>query len=811
MTDMRQKQMDLEAEQLELGQARYFDMLKAKGVAEMGPGRRLVAGNIDKMIAAIKGTTAIKRGRRAAYLNALQEVEPVSAAMLALRTVLQQVGKAKSATAVATTIGMMMVEHLNWKRLHHHTEKDVSKGARFMEHKVLKHKGHEKHRRMVANHYVDRHLPPYSMVEWSNKTMVSVGMILLELMAENTGLIKLPVVFKHGRSTKVVELTETTVDWLNQQNERFSLLDPLFMPMVVPPRPWTTPTNGGYLGRRQFLMKQPDAEFQRQLREAQPELVYGAVNLLQETAYKINTGVLSVMAEALAGNMVIAGLVSQDLEPMNAKPVDIKTNEEARKAWKVLERERHDRNAAKRNQRLVNMRIVNLATKFAEFPAIYFPHFLDFRGRAYPMPVDLQPQGSDQAKGLLTFAEGRPLGTTGLFWLKVHIANLFGIDKVSFEERVQWVNENEDTLIACAMEPLDYPPMGLWWTEADKPWQALAACFELAGVALAADPEEYVSHLPIAMDGSCNGLQNLSAMMLDEEGGKATNLVPADKPQDIYTQVLERTLDKLQALVTQDGDETSDKAKRLLTLGLNRKIVKRPVMTRPYGSTGFGVRDMLVSELRKQGLYDKLPGDHTEQFAHVMLLAGLVEESINEVVVASKQVMDWLQSCARVAADYGRPLRWVTPVGLPVLQDYRVMMADNSRVYIGGQEKKFTLLEHTDEVNKRRQASGMSPNVIHSFDASHMMLTVIRANEEFDITDFAMVHDSYATHACQVGELAACLRAVFIEMYEVDQLADMHAQFSNQLPPEVAAELPAPPARGTLDLSQVEQSYYFFA
>lgn len=44
----------------------------------------------------------------------------------------------------------------------------------------------------------------------------------------------------------------------------------------------------------------------------------------------------------------------------------------------------------------------------------------------------------------------------------------------------------------------------------------------------------YVSHLPVHMDGSCNGLQHYAALGRDEAGGKAVNLLPSDKPQDVY-------------------------------------------------------------------------------------------------------------------------------------------------------------------------------------------------------------------------------------------------------------------------------------
>ena len=41
----------------------------------------------------------------------------------------------------------------------------------------------------------------------------------------------------------------------------------------------------------------------------------------------------------------------------------------------------------------------------------------------------------------------------------------------------------------------------------------------------------------MSMDGTCNGYQHLSAMGRDPIGGSATNLVPADRPEDIYQEV----------------------------------------------------------------------------------------------------------------------------------------------------------------------------------------------------------------------------------------------------------------------------------
>jgi DNA-directed RNA polymerase len=51
----------------------------------------------------------------------------------------------------------------------------------------------------------------------------------------------------------------------------------------------------------------------------------------------------------------------------------------------------------------------------------YFPHNIDFRGRAYPIPPHLHHVGSDVCRGLLKFATHKPLGRDGLRWLKIHL------------------------------------------------------------------------------------------------------------------------------------------------------------------------------------------------------------------------------------------------------------------------------------------------------------------------------------------------------------------------------------------------------
>ncbi|XP_036356074.1 LOW QUALITY PROTEIN: DNA-directed RNA polymerase, mitochondrial-like [Octopus sinensis] len=59
----------------------------------------------------------------------------------------------------------------------------------------------------------------------------------------------------------------------------------------------------------------------------------------------------------------------------------------------------------------------------------WFPLFVDFRGRCYPVAPYLNHTGDDASRGLLQFNVGKPLGPNGLRWLKIHLSNLSGLGK----------------------------------------------------------------------------------------------------------------------------------------------------------------------------------------------------------------------------------------------------------------------------------------------------------------------------------------------------------------------------------------------
>jgi DNA-directed RNA polymerase len=538
--------------------------------------------------------------------------------------------------------------------------------------------------------------------------------------------------------------------------------------------------------------------------------VMKAVNAIQATRWAINVPVLDVLQEVTKDNTCLAGLPQMDDEPEPELPhwltPDFGSNnmtdqqKSEFKEWKQRARAVYAQNATLKSKRLALMTKLRIAGELRDEEAIYFPHSMDFRGRVYSMTAELQPQGDDIAKGLIRFADGKPLGESGGYWLAVHIANLFGVDKVSFDDRVQWTLDNTDKLMDSAMSPLDGQR---FWAEADDPWCALAACFEWTGYQIEGD--DYVSHLPIAMDGSCSGIQHFSAMLKDSQGGKAVNLTKTDTPSDIYTQVLYVTKD----LLMENSEPLSLVWNDLLTPTVGRKIVKRPCMTFAYSVTSVGIRDQIADEMRKRTDGQFVAGH--ENWEAAKHLAPFVEAAIRLVVRRAAEAMDWLKEVSKAYSGQQIPVTWVTPLGFPVVQPYRKQVGEMLYLWFDGERIRLRLSYDGTKLDSRKHGSSVAPNFVHSMDATHLMMVVNRLKDEGVTDSVAVIHDSFGVHACDTDDMHYAIRDEFIKLYSTDQLSRIYQSTLQALPDDKWAELPTPPEAGSLDLEEVRDAEFFFA
>jgi DNA-directed RNA polymerase len=420
---------------------------------------------------------------------------------------------------------------------------------------------------------------------------------------------------------------------------------------------------------------------------------------------------------------------------------------------------------------------------------------LDFRGRLNVAGHrGSHPQSSDLGKALLQFARGKPLGASGLYWLMVRAANAYGHDKVPLDERVAWTERHSTDITASANDPLG---CGRLWNEAAEPWAFLATCQELADAWASKRPVDYVSHLPVPLDASANGLQHLSALARDPEGGLLTNLTPTRERHDVY----EHVADVLRHRVHRDVTAGRTEAGAVLAL-ISRALVKQPVMTTPYGVTRAGVRDQLN---------DALPASFGNELGHrarlLNYLRDAVIDAIGDTLSAAEAVMKWFAVIAGMLAAEGRPMCWTTPTGSRVRQGYlergnrRVVTPFGTLLLPRAQGEGAPL-----GFDARRAAQSASANVVHSFDGAHLHEIVARL-ADIGVHSLTTVHDSFGTHAADTPLLGRVVRETFAAIHRTDHLARLADDWSLQL----GRAVPEPPPRGTLDVSGVLSSQFAFA
>lgn len=678
---------------------------------------------------------------------------------------------------------------------------------------------------------------------WSPTEAVHVGIKMLEIVIQSTQLVELKR-YGAGNAAADVEMVHLSDFWVKKMTQRgFSLagIAPVYQPCVVPPKPWTGVVGGGYWakGRRPLpLIRLGSKSALARYEDVYMPEVYDAVNIIQNTPWKVNKKVLEVVNMVEKLNNTPINDIPQ-MEPLKPEDYAGETEEEL-KAWKKAAAGIYRREKARQSRRLSLSFIVNQANKFSQFKAIWFPYNMDWRGRVYAVPM-FNPQGNDMQKGLLTLAVGKPIGADGFKWLKVHGANCAGVDKVTFDERIKWVEDNHENIMAAAKAPMDSIE---WWGKLDSPFCFLAFCFEYAGVMH--HGLSYSCSLPIAFDGSCSGIQHFSAMLRDHIGGHAVNLTPSGMVQDIYRIVSDRIEEELKVLLINGTDNemvthadkktgeiteriklgTRELARQWLTYGMSRKVTKRSVMTLAYGSKEYGFADQVYEDIVMPAIDSGSGAMFTEPSQASRFMAKMIWEAVSVTVVAAVDAMKWLQGAAKLLAAEVKdkktgeilkpclPVHWVTPDGFPVWQEYR--KKDTTRLnlmFLGSFNLQPTVNRGTKkELDKHKQESGISPNFVHSQDGSHLRKTVVHTHRKYGVMSFAVIHDSFGTIPADAEYLFRGVRETMVETYrDNDVLLDFYEQFEYQLHESQRDKLPELPKKGKLNIEDILSSDFAFA
>lgn len=171
------------------------------------------------------------------------------------------------------------------------------------------------------------------------------------------------------------------------------------------------------------------------------------------------------------------------------------------------------------------------------------------------------------------------------------------------------------------------------WIQSENPWQTLASMKELSNALKSGDPENYVSHIHVHLDGSCNGMQHYAAFGRDARGAKKVSLAPSDKPGDVYTAILELVEEKIHKEIDPKYITIAESLKGNVT----RKVIKQTVMTSVYGVTFIGARNQIQRQLKDKKIYET----NGELYNASKYLALLTIRCIGDLFSDANKIKDW--------------------------------------------------------------------------------------------------------------------------------------------------------------------------
>lgn len=645
-------------------------------------------------------------------------------------------------------------------------------------------------------------------LEWPRSYNFQIGAVLLDAAVKWCGgYFDMSLMRIRGKTERIVSLSPEAEKLITDIEAMESMASPLMRPLLAEPLDWKyneaeNKYDGCYYKIETPLIRSGLYGHTANLDDPVSQENLDNINALQRVPLTIDSVVLDTVYEGYKQGVQFGTLVSADDIPLP----QMVTEEEweamtptQRSEIKYIRSKIHTQNARNRGKREQAYRIIAIAQEMRKHQdrmssPIYQGWSMDSRGRLYTTNAELTTQGADLSKAMFRFHNSKPLGTSGLKALMIHTANCYGnsVDKLPFEQQEKWVADHFEYIKDSALRPLDGHR---FWTEAEDEFEFLQACHDVYHACVIENPESYNSNVIIHADASNQGLQLLSLMGADETGMIATNCYPGER-QDIYQQTADACIRINHENILKGIPEASNWAGNI-----HRKTVKRACMTTSYGVTPRGIMDQLVAD----GHCDDLQG---ERSANAKYMRDVLLQALEQTVVASRVYMDYFQDCAKAAADYDYPLKWLLPNGTLVQQSYHSLQKTDVTTVVGtfwtwSEDKKGGL-------QKKKQALAASPNVVHSLDSVLMQETFRRLRVDHGITDFLPVHDSFGVHACNWDLMRQTAREVAYDMFKDDWVRDVfHTNLQLYLPPYV--ELPEPPQRGTADISKVLEAEYFFA
>jgi len=603
---------------------------------------------------------------------------------------------------------------------------------------------------------------------WGRANRVKLGGWLLDCIIHESHWFTKELRRKGRKTDNYVVPTPEFISIKDKVMKDAELFAPLAWPMLIEPNDWTNDRAGGYILNE--VMRGHDMVRRGHVGRIQGETPIEFLNKIQKVAFTLNPFIVKVAEELDRLERAVGKflpIVNHELPP---KPVDIAENIESRKKYRQEAAQTMNLNAQEFKKSCRTRMTMEAVKRFKDVPKFYIPWSFDYRGRAYPIPAFLTPQDTDFGKSLLVFAEGSYTTDESDEWLAFQVATTYGLDKAPMVERIEWAKNNHELFTLIATDPVSNLHL---WENVEEPWQFLAAVNEYYHCVVIADRQ--FTRLMVATDATCSGLQILAGLARDKSTARLVNVLPGDHPQDAYKVV---------------SEVATPNCPKSIQSYMDRKVVKRVVMTvpynaKPYSNRGY-IRDALAEkgvEISKEDLTDTVKA---------------VRNAMDVVVPGPMAVMSWIETEVAAAIKAGKEyLEWTTPSGFVVHQKLNKKEVVRLKLQLLGDCEMQVAVGDTDEVDINHHKNATAPNLIHSLDASLLHLSVPR----FD-APIALIHDSVLCRATDMSSLSSIVRETYMHLFaEHDYLTDFASQIGAGS---------KPPIIGDLEPESVIESTYFF-
>ena len=610
----------------------------------------------------------------------------------------------------------------------------------------------------------------------------------------------------------VIMLTEKGEECIGQiESEACDRVGNSF-PMVHPPRPWVRNGTGGYLtvqpGNRSVMVHNHAGTI------VSDEAIR-SLNNVQSVGWKVNRFIYDVQVALTGTTQEIGTFRTFDQEsyrlqhPLIEHPAisnlpwedaeqDPILLEKKKKAYGIRKRWEQDEKTTA--QKTVSTKLaLEMATRFLDEPVIYMPWFFDNRLRQYCLVDTLNPQGSDNIKSLIKFADGVPKSDESYKDILISLATTYGggLDKLPYEGRIEAAKKMVPLFTRIVQDPTAKLSLE-FWTKADEPFQFLALIEEYYHVFIKCD--QNLHHVSSGRDATCSGIQIAGALLRDAKTCRLVNVTPSDTVQDAYKAVAEEAVtllqnkEWLQAKIEKREVARAKRAEKQRRVNLQRQaeglpvlrqptyeprekvvvpveyidrsVAKMIVMLTPYGGSFRTMLGHVDERLKKKGC-ELHPAD-------VSIVTHALVEGMALALPGFADLNRWFQALASAVLSRGdKQIKWVTPADSECKQEYFDDEDVSIRTYSYGETKVPRYLMTSERTTKkildRKMRTALAANTVHSLDASILQL----ATADYKDTPFTTVHDCVYAPSGALPGLVQRVREAFYEVVSGNFLYQM--------------------------------------